>query len=50
MGQPCAERVLMNLNNSCRHLPAESKVIEPEMLKILAEVEGKYGLCSFQTA
>jgi len=31
--------VLIALNNACRHLPAESKVIEPEMLKVLAEVE-----------
>lgn len=30
----------MTLNSSCRHLPPESKIIEPEMLKILAETEG----------
>lgn len=31
----------MALNNSCRHLPPESKIIEPEMLKILVEAEFK---------
>jgi hypothetical protein len=30
----------MALNNACRHLPAEQKAIEPEMLKVLAETEG----------
>ena len=30
----------MALNNSCRHLNPERKVIEPEMLKLLAEIEG----------
>lgn len=38
--QPCAERVLIALNNACRHIPKESKVIEPEMLRLLAEAEG----------
>lgn len=39
--RPCAERVLIALNNACRHLPAERKPIEPEMIKILAEAEGE---------
>lgn len=43
MKQPCAERVLLALNNSCRNIPAEQKAIEPEMLKILAETEGECG-------
>lgn len=30
----------MALNNACRHLAAEQKVIEPEMLKILSQSEG----------
>lgn len=29
----------MALNNACRHLPKEQKVIEPEMIKILHEAE-----------
>nr|XP_031857373.1 uncharacterized protein CI109_007237 [Kwoniella shandongensis]KAA5524445.1 hypothetical protein CI109_007237 [Kwoniella shandongensis] len=37
--RPCAERVLIALNNSCRHIPRENKVIEPEMLKLLATTE-----------
>ncbi|WOO78855.1 Importin-11 [Vanrija pseudolonga] len=37
--RPCAERVLIALNNACRHLPADRKPIEPEMLRILAETE-----------
>ena len=40
--QPCAERVLIALNNACRHLPATSKVIEPEVLRMLHEAEGVY--------
>jgi hypothetical protein len=40
--RPCAERVLIALNNACRHLPADQKVIEPEMLKVLTEVEGGF--------
>ncbi|WWD16828.1 hypothetical protein CI109_101260 [Kwoniella shandongensis] len=32
-------RVLIALNNSCRHIPRENKVIEPEMLKLLATTE-----------
>lgn len=32
----------MALNNSCRHFPAEHKVIEPEMLKIFHEAEGQF--------
>lgn len=39
--RPCAERVLIALNNACRHLPADRKPIEPEMVKILAEAEGE---------
>lgn len=34
----------MALNNSCRSFPAEHKVIEPEVLKILQEAEGKIQL------
>lgn len=34
----------MALNNSCRSFPAEHKVIEPEVLKILQEAEGKHQL------
>ncbi|ORX36457.1 armadillo-type protein [Kockovaella imperatae] len=37
--RPCAERVLIALNNACRHLPATSKVIEPEVLRMLQEAE-----------
>ncbi|KAK4688100.1 importin-11, partial [Tremellales sp. Uapishka_1] len=37
--RPCAERVLMALNNATRHIPVDQKVIEPEMLKILAQAE-----------
>lgn len=40
--RPCAERVLIALNNACRHLPADRKPIEPEMVKILAEAEGEF--------
>jgi hypothetical protein len=32
---------LIALNNACRNLPPDSKVIEPEMLKVLAEIEGE---------
>ncbi|GMK54406.1 hypothetical protein CspeluHIS016_0109920 [Cutaneotrichosporon spelunceum] len=37
--RPCAERVLIALNNACRHLPAERKPIDAEMIKILSEAE-----------
>ncbi|WVQ83491.1 hypothetical protein IAT38_005632 [Cryptococcus sp. DSM 104549] len=37
--RPCAERVLIALNNACRNVPRENKVIEPEMLKLLAATE-----------
>ncbi|GFZ42911.1 hypothetical protein JCM24511_00629 [Saitozyma sp. JCM 24511] len=39
--RPCAERVLMALNNACRHFPREQKVIEPETLKIFHEAESR---------
>ena len=31
--------MLIALNNACRMLPPDAKVIEPEMIKILAEAE-----------
>nr|XP_019050076.1 hypothetical protein I302_00497 [Kwoniella bestiolae CBS 10118]OCF29006.1 hypothetical protein I302_00497 [Kwoniella bestiolae CBS 10118] len=37
--RPCAERVLIALNNACRNIPKEHKVIEPEMIKLLATTE-----------
>nr|XP_018264314.1 uncharacterized protein I303_02479 [Kwoniella dejecticola CBS 10117]OBR86472.1 hypothetical protein I303_02479 [Kwoniella dejecticola CBS 10117] len=37
--RPCAERVLIALNNACRNIPKEQKVIEPEMIKLLATAE-----------
>ncbi|KAL7423456.1 hypothetical protein Q5752_001036 [Cryptotrichosporon argae] len=37
--RPCAERVLIALNNACRNLPKESKPIEPEILRVLTETE-----------
>ncbi|WVQ77454.1 hypothetical protein IAR50_007140 [Cryptococcus sp. DSM 104548] len=37
--RPCAERVLISLNNACRNVPKENKVIEPAMLKMIAETE-----------
>lgn len=39
--QPCAERVLIALNNACRHLPQENRPIDIEMVKIVAETEGE---------
>ncbi|ODN87082.1 hypothetical protein L198_07084 [Cryptococcus wingfieldii CBS 7118] len=38
--RPCAERVLISLNNACRNVPKENRVIEPAMLKMVAETEG----------
>jgi hypothetical protein len=40
----------MALNNSCRNLPAEHKVIEPEMLKILSAAEGMCQMNSLMAA
>ncbi|WVW79847.1 hypothetical protein I302_101817 [Kwoniella bestiolae CBS 10118] len=40
--RPCAERVLIALNNACRNIPKEHKVIEPEMIKLLATTEAVY--------
>ncbi|WVQ92143.1 hypothetical protein IAS59_005951 [Cryptococcus gattii] len=37
--RPCAERVLIALNNACRNVPRENKVIEPAMLKLLSETQ-----------
>ncbi|XAO26843.1 hypothetical protein I312_105684 [Cryptococcus bacillisporus CA1280] len=37
--RPCAERVLIALNNACRNVPPENKVIEPAMLKLLSETQ-----------
>ncbi|OCF32339.1 hypothetical protein I316_06007 [Kwoniella heveanensis BCC8398] len=37
--RPCAERVLIALNNACRNVPREQKVIEPEMIKLLQTTE-----------
>ncbi|ORY25236.1 armadillo-type protein [Naematelia encephala] len=37
--RPCAERVLIALANATRNFPQEGKVIEPEMLKIVAEAQ-----------
>lgn len=39
--RPCAERVLIALNNACRNVPRENKVIEPAMLKLLSETQRK---------
>ncbi|WWC68913.1 uncharacterized protein I206_102849 [Kwoniella pini CBS 10737] len=45
--RPCAERVLIALNNACRNIPREQKVIEPEMIKLLATTESAYGGVDF---
>ncbi|WWC59902.1 uncharacterized protein I303_102464 [Kwoniella dejecticola CBS 10117] len=45
--RPCAERVLIALNNACRNIPKEQKVIEPEMIKLLATAESAYGGVDF---
>ncbi|WVO14781.1 hypothetical protein L204_102419 [Cryptococcus depauperatus] len=37
--RPCAERVLIALNNACRNISRENKVIEPTMLKLLSEID-----------
>lgn len=37
--RPAAERVLITLNNSCRHFDQSHKVIEPEILRIFHEAE-----------
>ncbi|WVN87256.1 uncharacterized protein L203_102433 [Cryptococcus depauperatus CBS 7841] len=37
--RPCAERVLIALNNACRNISRENKVIEPAMLKLLSEID-----------
>ncbi|WRT65380.1 uncharacterized protein IL334_002323 [Kwoniella shivajii] len=45
--RPCAERVLIALNNACRNVPKEHKVIEPEMIRLLATAESSYGGIDF---
>ncbi|RXK35686.1 hypothetical protein M231_07059 [Tremella mesenterica] len=37
--RPCAERVLIALNNACRQLMTNDKILEGEMVKIFVEME-----------